>query len=741
MKIAFLNPWSNAAENQCYMSQAIAARRVGLELVNCRDEEELEASHVEFVISTASSVPKVCDYPTYLNVHEPTSRFLGNEFYLRNMLTYDGYLTISDSLRRFIHDLSFGVGRSDEPGFYFETAQKAETVARIPDVIKQGNLQVVYCGTNWDRRSPELFDLLDARGIIRIHGPLHSWPIGLKSYAGPLPFDGISPQVTYASFGIGLALLSANHLREDVVSNRIFEICSVGGVAICPDTPWIRKWFGDSVFYFDSWQLVEDIAARIVQIHEYCKTHAEEAARMGRDARAIFERNFSAEVMLSNAVDYHNRTQKARSIKRRALGPAPLIAVIMRCGGRDVEYVKRAMDSVSRQSFGRFVLIMVKYRAVDLSQIIAGVSSSIESVVELDVPNGNRGATLFAGLAKLRDLDAEYFAVLDDDDFWLSNHIESLFSIVRKAGREFDVAFSGTIAMTREGREIERNLLWKRNVFTFGFREKILSIRDVTREFSSNCFVARADLIPEDVCDPDMETAEDSWLISLVARYRRPIFSYQATAFFTKDAPDGASFESHPQRYRDEVSFFLRSSLLYGPDWFDQGSIGTMLEHWKRIEIARRKAQVDRITTAAKVIAEVDLGDLYSEPHWIGASVRLDEPTIVETVNTAWGYSAILPLARLRQQYHRMGNALFWQIEAEVCSGEVGVGLIESDELVFERLLNTGDGRMTIYLPAAGTAADLIVRNGAQGGISRVAIYGIRLVQIGRGSFSDDLLG
>ena len=738
MKIGFLNPWSNAAENQCYMSQAIAARRIGLELVGCKNESELEASGVEFVISAASSVPKICDYPTYLNVHEPTSRFRENDFYLKNLMTYDGYLTISDSLQRFVRDVSFGIGRPDEPGFYFETAQRSDTRANIPEIVKQANLQVVYCGTNWDRRLPELFDLLDAKGILRIHGPVHSWPAGLMSYAGPLPFDGIGPQVTYASFGIGLALLSTNHLREDVISNRIFEISSVGAVSICPDIPWIRKWFGDSVFYFDPSRLVENIATQIIQIHEYCKDHPDVAARMGQDARVVFEKNFSAEVMLSNAVDYHYRKQKSRAIRRQSLGPAPLIAVIMRCGGRNMEYVKRAIESVGHQTFGRFVLVLVKYQNIDLSWVISCVPSNVARVVELDVPNGNRGATLFAGLAKLRGLDADYFAVLDDDDFWLSNHMESLFLAGRQARREIDVVFSGTIAMASEAREIEKNLFWKRNVFSFGYREGIQSIRDVLYEFSSNCFVARADLLPEEIADPDMETAEDSLMISLIARHRKPIFSYQATAFFTQNTPDGV--EAHPHRRRDEASLFFRSSLLYGPDWLNQGSISTMLGNWKRIEIARRKERFDQIVAAAKVIGSANLGDLYSEPNWIGANVSAGNPTVVETVDAAWGYSAILPLGGLRQGHQSEGHPFFWQVDAEVSRGEVGLGLIEREELIFERRLKAADGRMRIYLPATATEVSLMVRNGAEVGTSRVAIYDIRLVEMGRGSLNDDVL-
>ena len=102
MRIAYHNPWANASENQAYMSMAEAARRIGVDLVACTDETEIEACRPDFVLTVASSVPKITDFPTYLTVHEPKALFLEQPVRTRNLLSFDGYLTISDSLARFI---------------------------------------------------------------------------------------------------------------------------------------------------------------------------------------------------------------------------------------------------------------------------------------------------------------------------------------------------------------------------------------------------------------------------------------------------------------------------------------------------------------------------------------------------------------------------------------------------------------------------------------------------------------
>jgi hypothetical protein len=721
VRIAFLNPWSDMAENQGYMSHAIAARRIGLELLDCRNERELEDSRAEFVVSIASSVPKVCDYPTYLTVHEPTSRFLRNETYLTNLMTYDGYLTISDTLQRFIRDVSFGIGRPDEPGFYFDTSQRMDARACLPDIVKQGNLQVVYFGTNWDCRSPQLFELLDATGTARIHGPRSSWPQGMASYAGPLPFDGTSPQLTYAAFGLGLVLLSTDHMREDVISNRIFEISSVGAVSICPDIPWIRKWFGDAVFYFDQRRGIRDIVARVTEILAYCRQRPELAGAMGERARSIFERSFTAETMLANAVEYHDRKTRERQRRRSALGRPPLIAVILRCGGRDVAYVRRAADSVRRQSFGRFALIFVKHRDIDLADTIRDIGSGVERVVELDVPGSNRSAALFAGVAEALALQPDYLALLDDDDFWLSNHVESLFLAARQAGGEFDVAFSGSIMASATAREIEKAVFWKRNVQTFGYRDGL-------PQFSPNCFIARTPVLPADLTVPAMETAEDSLLVMLVARHGKAVFSYQATAFQTDDAPNRSGFAAHPQRDEDEISLVLRGGLLYASGWLGKGSLAEARKLWSRFEARRREKRLAAGATAE--LAAASPADLIAYAHWAGAQVTAGNPTVVETVAVPWGYSATLPLGPYRKMHSGDEGSLFWEIDVEVARGEVGIGMLDNDRMVAEQLLKHGDGRRKVHLPAGGFDAALMVRNGTQPGSSQVGIHAVKYVAL-----------
>src|SRR5262245_21260979 len=109
-KIAYHNPWTNSAENQLFRSMRKAGMKNGIELVECADEEDILACHPTFVLSVTAVVPKVTDFPTYLTVHTPKSCLLEQPQYVKNLLSYDGYLTISVTLRCFMKDLTFGAG-------------------------------------------------------------------------------------------------------------------------------------------------------------------------------------------------------------------------------------------------------------------------------------------------------------------------------------------------------------------------------------------------------------------------------------------------------------------------------------------------------------------------------------------------------------------------------------------------------------------------------------------------------
>jgi hypothetical protein len=561
MRIAYLNPWRHAAENQAFRSLQQAATRIGHELIHCTDSDEVEVQQPDFVLATASTQPKLNDCPHYGTIHEPRDRFLTSREYFNNLLSYDGYLTISDTLTRFLRNVLFNAGRDESVGFYYNTCQRQELTTDLAALIRDRKLTVTYFGTNWDHRRSDFFRRFSEVDGVQICGPAHSWPhINRKAYGGAPAFDGNAVQMRYAANGIGLCLLSELHLRDDIVSNRLFEVTSVGAVAICCDTPWIRRHFGDSVYYIDQTlpddALIEAITRRVDEIY----ADPADAVRRAREARRIFETTFTAEALLANAVAYHEQVTAARTA---ALADArrtyqPLISVIIRCGGRPISAVNTALRTIFAQTYGRFEVVFVRYRDIDLTPLLHLRAANLHSMRVVECPGAGRSATLWAGLAAIT---GEYFSILDDDDWLFSNHFERLFQPFPTRRLERFMAFSGSIAEGLETRPIMGGGAERRAVFKFGIEESSDAC-GISAAYASNCFVASADLLhPELLKDPGMSTAEDSYLVLSLMAQTTPRFSFAATSGHLRGDASQSDFLAHPNRFEDVLT--LRTRLQY----------------------------------------------------------------------------------------------------------------------------------------------------------------------------------
>ncbi len=564
-KIAFLNPWRNCAENQAFNSLRMAAERLGHLLVHCSNSIEIEESDPDFVLATASTQPKLTRYPTFGVIHEGRHRFLLSREYFTNLLTYDGYLTISDSIRRFLENVLVGVGRQCEIGFYYNVPHRLTVSSPVHKLASERRLKLTYFGTNWDKRQWELFQRLDREGLIEIYGPPAAWAqLSGRSYRGAVPFDGEAPQRTYAHNGAGLILLSEQHLRDDIISNRIFEIASVGAVAVACDTPWLRTHFGDALYYFNQHDTPARIIERLREILFEIQENPGAAAERAQRAREIFESQFSAEVLLQKAIEYFERWKQPRTAPDRQTHPE--VSVIVRCGGRPLRVLGRALSSLRDQTYGRVTAILVMWRDFDHAELQKFVNGGLVGLRVVKCPGGDRSATLTAGLLAI---ETAYFAILDDDDAWFPTHLERVFEV---HGRCLDtrLVITGAVQETNAALSILGGGEERRRVHRFGFPTKASTAWEISGAFMPNAFVAETALLDwRLLSDPKMATAEDSQLVLGLTAKASPRFNYAATAI-QYESEDGSRFLQHPQRPEDELSLFTRRlcdlDQLIGPD-------------------------------------------------------------------------------------------------------------------------------------------------------------------------------
>ncbi len=696
MKIAFLNPWANAAENQAFRSLQIAAARIGHELVHCANSSEVDEHGPDFVLASASTQPKLNDIPHYGVIHEPRDRFLTNRAYFHNFLSYDGYLTISDSLSGFIRNLTFGAGRPDTPGFYYNTCQRSEIVADVAGLIARGKLKITYFGTNWDKRREKLINLLSRYDGVQIFGPKHSWPnVEPKSYGGALPFDGNSVQAKYAENGIGLCLLSDLHLKDDVISNRVFEVASVGAIAICSDIPWLHRHFGDSVYYIDQRLPRNYLVQQILRTREEIYANPVAAAEKGRRARDIFDGQFAAEVLLGSAVAYHEqKSAKRKTIVEMAQTEyRPLISVIIRCGSRSVETIQRAVESISRQTYGRFEIIFVRYMEIDLGVITAQRFPNIEAMRTVDSIGGKRSTTLWAGLSSV---GGQYFSVLDDDDWLFSNHFEMLFQPLSNAARRHFFAYSGCIAASLDRGPIEGGGTENLRLTHFGITDA-KDFLTLGGAFASNCFVASSDLLTDLLLqDPGMATAEDTYLILALLSQAEPHFSFAATALYERGRTDQSDFARHPTRYEDELTLHLRLHGRCRPKSSFADTYVMLSDYWTRRpdsngtysaiedidQIVHRVGESALSTLPEDLLDRISAGLDVGKSNLHGTGEMIDSQVgscIVQTPPAPWSYGAELAL---NIQTTRRDPALI-RIRVVVEIGVAGVGLLDRSERNF----------------------------------------------------------
>ena len=447
-RIGFLNPWREGAEIQAFMSLAMAAQRIGCELIRVHNSQEIIAAAPDFVLAIEPGQPKTTDVPTFGVVHSPRSILMESKShledisYLQSLLTYDGYLTIADSLRHFVEALSAGAGRTPHVGFYYNTPQRQGLICGLEKLAAQEALRLCYFGINWEPRARPLFRALAQRPYMRIYGPPQGWEyLRASSYCGEVPFDGQSVQRVYALFGIGLVVLSTQHMLDDVVSNRVFEIASVGAAAICPEIPWIRKNFGDSVLYYDPFAAPADTVARIDGIVGEIRRDPRAAAQQALAARAIFDEKFAGEVMLGNAVRYFNEWRE-RAGRARDPADGPLIDVVIRALRSPIGNVYRALRSIDGQTAGRFRVILVCCNGLDASGLTGARWNRIDSFETVNLAAAHAGAALVLGLKAVR---SDLFAFLEEDDFWLCGHIASLLALAETAPPGRAYAYSGVL--------------------------------------------------------------------------------------------------------------------------------------------------------------------------------------------------------------------------------------------------------------------------------------------------------
>lgn len=227
--------------------------------------------------------------PNYLMVFHPFW-YLNDERQLLPFYDkYTGYLltindreTIADSLKsrnKEFHFVSF------YPSVYHVPYQEVELnnlVTMIP----------VWSNRLTDKKFRMVYNLLSRTGFTKFYGVHKNEDIITQGYMGTIPFDGVSVIDILQQHGIVLVLHSDIHNAESIPTSRIFEAAAASTVIISDQNPFVKKHFGDSVFYIDTSLSAKSIYNQIQAHMRTIYQNPQKALEMAKTAHQIFIENF-----------------------------------------------------------------------------------------------------------------------------------------------------------------------------------------------------------------------------------------------------------------------------------------------------------------------------------------------------------------------------------------------------------------------------------------------------------------
>lgn len=636
-RIAIQHPYSGKGEHQSVASIILAAKKLGIVAKEFRDSLDIIEFDPDFVLALSHMDPKLTPIPTYGILTAP-SLFYEVPRIVRNILTYDAYLTITDNMKQWLSDVSFGARKTHTPiGFYYNTALPLIDKLTKPNL---SNPKLMYIGTNWDGgRHNELFSLLAQEEYLRLYGPKTSWQDFPEHYAGFLPFDGTSVLNTYRDSGVGLCVEHQAFTNEGMPSNRIFETLAAGALAICARTPFNEKWFGDSVLYVDMDRPSRVVAKQVADHMSWVRSNPEAAAEKARAAHTKYCETFALDKMLQGVCDLHEKVTITKGyVNTAAKKDEPKVGVVIRAGSRGKEFLERSIGSAARQSYDNLKVYLVLWqRPPDLENVLAAFPDLAYEIIE--EPGGNRSDCEWRGLKVAKADGCELIGILDDDDEY---HINMAASLVRGYKYHSKLAFDTPITMVAGGSLIAHpkpqmnyaefethNAIARPETryiqhFHFGNTGQV---NDCSFGYSQCALFFIAKYLDNEVLqNPNMDIIED-WMIWLqMAERGRTVFVPEVIATVHEHEIDRAGYKGKTEAtFRNHARIarrmfgrhFKQIEHYQAPHWLNHAHIPQMMGTWISYPAAENMPGAETVYSVEDNIiregAEISLPAGYAE--------------------------------------------------------------------------------------------------------------------------------
>jgi hypothetical protein len=322
-RIAILNSYLQGghvdiAESESSRRFINAGKNLGIEVRVFAKSENIADFDPDFVVNITYQEGKLTKYPTYVSLNIAPSLVYEVPRFIRNILSCDGFLTISPSVVEWLTTLCAANNKVPNIGHAAFSVPRREFVS--PDFE---NASVMYCGTNWDGlRHQNLFWQMTSGEFLKCYGPAKSWELYPATlYGGSIPFDGVSLFNAYHKHGIGLCIGYPAFDKEGIASSRIFEIAAAGALALCSNNSLIKSIYGDSVLYLEDDE--RSMAYQIMRAVDWVRANPQTAQTMARKANEIFNKELSMEVYINNMVALHEQVMNNKMFVTTTASASP----------------------------------------------------------------------------------------------------------------------------------------------------------------------------------------------------------------------------------------------------------------------------------------------------------------------------------------------------------------------------------------------------------------------------------
>lgn len=243
-------------------------------------------------------------YRRYLAVFLPNNNFLDSKGnYLFQYSDYEGYLlTFDPDEYRYLTEFYNPFDGKPYINWY-------PTCPKI-NIEPKGHKTIFWITANWGKRleSKSFADftkLLMASENADVYGRSC---LDVKT-KGLIPFGDDELYKISSSSGISLIIHSDQHNLFGIPSGRIFEAAAVGNIIICDQNPFVKKFFQDTVLYFQPCDNPVEMASRIFSVYDFIKKNQTIAKAMAERSHQIFIDHFLLENQILKLLEFDSQLE------------------------------------------------------------------------------------------------------------------------------------------------------------------------------------------------------------------------------------------------------------------------------------------------------------------------------------------------------------------------------------------------------------------------------------------------